>query len=306
LLSALNNVTTFLTIEGRQVQPGERPEIDFRRASTGYFEAMNIPLIAGRLVTEQDVTNNTHSVVINEAMAKRFWPGEDPIGKHISTATATGQQTQWQTIVGIVGNVRHLGLDTEPRPELYYHSNTSPPFGPVLVIRSKGDPKALISLARAKVRELDGDVPVSNVNTMDQLVAQSVAQRRFGMFLLTGFAALALLLAAIGIYGVISYSVAQRTQEIGVRMALGARTADVLKLVMTNGLKLAAVGLAIGLVGAFLLTRLMARLLFHVGPTDAVTFASVFVGLLLVAFLACYLPARRATKVDPLVALRYE
>jgi len=306
LLSALNNVTTFLTIEGRQVQPGERLEIDFRRASTGYFEAMNIPLIAGRLVTEQDVTNNTHSVVINEAMAKRFWPGEDPIGKHISTATATGQQTQWQTIVGIVGNVRHLGLDTEPRPELYYHSNTSPPFGPVLVIRSKGDPKALISLARAKVRELDGDVPVSNVNTMDQLVAQSVAQRRFGMFLLTGFAALALLLAAIGIYGVISYSVAQRTQEIGVRMALGARTADVLKLVMTNGLKLAAVGLAIGLVGAFLLTRLMARLLFHVGPTDAVTFASVFVGLLLVAFLACYLPARRATKVDPLVALRYE
>jgi putative ABC transport system permease protein len=306
LLSALNNVTTFLTIEGRQMQPGERPEIDFRRASTGYFEAMNIPLIAGRLVTEQDVTNNTHSVVINEAMAKRFWPGEDPIGKHISTATATGQQTQWQTIVGIVGNVRHLGLDTEPRPELYYHSNTSPPFGPVLVIRSKGDPKALISLARAKVRELDGDVPVSNVNTMDQLVAQSVAQRRFGMFLLTGFAALALLLAAIGIYGVISYSVAQRTQEIGVRMALGARTADVLKLVMTNGLKLAAMGLAIGLVGAFLLTRLMARLLFHVGPTDAVTFASVSVGLLLVAFLACYLPARRATKVDPLVALRCE
>jgi len=306
LLSALNNVTTFLTIEGRQMQPGERPEIDFRRASTGYFEAMNIPLLAGRLVTEQDVTNNTHSVVINEAMAKRFWPGEDPIGKHISTATATGQQMQWQTIVGIVGNVRHLGLDTEPRPELYYHSNTSPPFGPVLVIRSKGDPKALISLARAKVRELDGDVPVSNVNTMDQLVAQSVAQRRFGMFLLTGFAALALLLAAIGIYGVISYSVAQRTQEIGVRMALGARTADVLKLVMTNGLKLAAMGLAIGLVGAFLLTRLMARLLFHVGPTDAVTFASVSVGLLVVAFLACYLPARRATKVDPLVALRYE
>jgi putative ABC transport system permease protein len=306
LLSALNNVTTFLTIEGRQMQPGERPEIDFRRASTGYFEAMSIPLLAGRLVTEQDVTNNTHSVVINEAMAKRFWPGEDPIGKHISTATATGQQTQWQTIVGIVGNVRHLGLDTDPRPELYYHSNTSPPFGPVLVIRSKGDPKAVISLARAKVRELDRDVPVSNVNTMDQLVAQSVAQRRFGMFLLTGFAALALLLAAIGIYGVISYSVAQRTQEIGVRMALGARTVDVLKLVMTNGLKLAAMGLVIGLVGAFLLTRLMARLLFHVGPTDAVTFASVSVGLLLVAFLACYLPARRATKVDPLVALRYE
>lgn len=306
LLSALNNVTSFLTIEGRQMQPGERPEIDFRRASTGYFEAMNIPLLAGRLVTEQDVTNNTHSVVINEAMAKRFWPGEDPIGKHISTAAATGQQTQWQTIVGVVGNVRHLGLDTEPRPEIYYHSNTSPPFGPVLVIRSKGDPKALISLARAKVRELDGDVPVSNVNTMDQLVAQSVAQRRFGMFLLTGFAGLALLLAAIGIYGVISYSVAQRTQEIGVRMALGAQTVDVLKLIMKNGLTLACAGLAMGLAGAFLLTRLMARLLFEIRPTDAVTFVLVSAGLMAVAFLACYLPARRATKVDPLVALRYE
>jgi putative ABC transport system permease protein len=288
------------------MQPGERPEIDFRRASTGYFETMNIPLRSGRLVTEQDVANNTHLVVINEAMAKRFWPGEDPVGRRISTATSSGQQTQWQTIVGVVGNVRHLGLDTEPRPELYYHANTSPPFGPVLVIRSKTDPKALISLARAKVRELDGDLPISNVNTMEQLVAQSVAQRRFGMFLLASFAGLALLLAAVGIYGVISYSVAQRTQEIGVRMALGARTSDVLKLIMKNGLVLACVGLAIGLTGAFLLTRLMARLLFEVRPTDALTFAIVSVGLLLVAFLACYLPARRATKVDPLVALRYE
>ncbi len=306
LLSTLNNITTYLSIEGRPMQPGERPEIDFRRASTGYFETMNIPLRAGRLVTEQDVTNNTHSVVINEAMAKRFWPGEDPVGRRISTATSSGPQTQWQTIVGVVGNVRHLGLETEPRPELYYHANTSPPFGPVLVIRSKTDPKALISLARTKVRELDGDLPISNVNTMDQLVAQSVAQRRFGMFLLVSFAGVALLLAAIGIYGVISYSVAQRTQEIGVRMALGAQTVDVLKLIMKNGLVLASAGLAIGLAGAFLLTRLMARLLFEIRPTDALTFACVSVGLLLVAFLACYLPARRATKVDPLVALRYE
>ncbi len=306
LLSALNNVTTFLMIEGRNMPPGDRPEIDFRRASTGYFETMNIPLRAGRLVTDQDVANNTRLVVINEAMAKRFWPGEDPVGKHVSTATATGQQTQWQTIVGVVGNVRHLGLDTEPRPELYYHTNTSPPFGPVLVIRSKSDPKALISLVRAKVRELDGDLPISNVNTMEQLVAQSVSQRRFGMFLLAGFAGVALLLAAIGIYGVISYSVAQRTQEIGVRMALGAQTMDVLKLIMRNGLTLACAGLAIGLVGAFLLTRLMTRLLFEIRPTDALTFVLVSAGLMVVAILACYLPARRATKVDPLVALRYE
>ena len=306
LMSALNNVTTFLTIEGREVPASERPEIDFRRASTGYFQAMGIPLLSGRLVTEQDVTNNTGAVLINEAMAKRFFPGEDPVGKRISTATSTGQQTQWQTIAGVVGNVRHLGLDVEPRPEIYYHTNTVPPFGPVVVIRTTSDPKRLISIARAKVRELDRDVPISNVNTMEELVAQSVAQRRFGMFLLGVFAVLALLLAAIGIYGVVSYSVTQRTQEIGVRMALGANATDVLKMVLRNGMLLALIGVGLGLVGAFALTRLMARLLFEVTPTDVTTFTLVALGLIGVALLACYLPARRAMKVDPLEALRYE
>jgi len=164
----------------------------------------------------------------------------------------------------------------------------------------------LISLARAKVREIDKDLPILNVNTMEQLVAQSVAQRRFGMFLLATFAILALVLAAIGNYGVVSYSVAQRTQEIGVRMALGAQTQDVLKLILRNGLTLAILGVGIGLAGALFLTRLMAKLLFEVRPTDGLTFAAVSVGLLAVAFLASYIPARRATKVDPLVALRYE
>ena len=306
LMSAMNNITSFLAIEGREVPVASRPEIDFRRASTGYFQTMGIPLLAGRLVTEQDVTNNTGSVLINEAMARRFWPGEDPIGKRISTATSSGQQTQWQTIVGVVGSVRHLGLDVEPRPEIYYHTNTSPPFGPVVVLRTTGDPQRLISLARAKVRELDRDVPISNVNTMEQLVAQSVAQRRFGMFLVGIFAALALVLAMIGIYGVVSYSVAQRTNEIGVRMALGASATDVLKMVLKNGMTLALIGVGLGLAGAFAATRLMASLLFEVKPTDVATFAIVSVGLILVALLACYLPARRAMKVDPLVALRYE
>lgn len=306
LMSTLNNVTTFLAIEGRPLPPGERPEIDFRRASTGYFQTMGIPLLSGRLVTEQDVMNNAHSVLINEAMAKRFWPGEDPVGKRISTAVATGQQTAWQTVVGVVGNVRHLGLDIEPRPEIYYHTNTQPPFGPVVVVRTTSDPSRLISIARAKVRELDRDAPVSHVNTMEQLVAQSVAQRRFGMFLLGAFAILALLLAAIGIYGVVSYSVTQRTQEIGVRMALGANNTDVLKMILRSGMSLALIGVAIGLAGAFGLTRLMSRLLFAVTPTDAMTFVLVSTGLIAVAFLACYLPARRAMKVDPLEALRYE
>jgi putative ABC transport system permease protein len=306
LLSAMNNITSFLAIEGREVPAGEGPEIDFRRASTGYFQTMGIPLLSGRLVTEQDVANNTSSVLINEAMAKRFWPGEDPVGRRISTANSTGQQTQWQTIVGVVGNVRHLGLDVEPRPEIYYHTNTSPPFGPVIVIRTTRDPQRLISIARAKVRELDRDVPISNVNTMEQLVAQSVAQRRFGMCLVGIFAALALVLAVVGIYGVVSYSVAQRTNEIGVRMALGASASDVLKLVLKNGMTLALIGVGIGLAAAFAATRLMAAMLFEVKPTDLATFAIVSVGLMLVALLACYVPARRAMKVDPLVALRYE
>jgi putative ABC transport system permease protein len=306
LMSAMNNITSFLAIEGREVPVASRPEIDFRRASTGYFQTMGIPLLAGRLVTEQDVTNNTSSVLINEAMARRFWPGEDPVGKRISTATSSGQQTQWQTIVGVVGSVRHLGLDIEPRPEIYYHANSSPPFGPVVVLRTTGDPQRLISLARAKVRELDRDVPISNVNTMEQLVAQSVAQRRFGMFLVGIFAVLALVLAVIGIYGVVSYSVAQRTNEIGVRMALGASATDVLKMVLKNGMTLALIGVGLGLAGAFAATRLMTSLLFEVKPTDVATFAIVSVGLILVALLACYLPARRAMKVDPLVALRYE
>ena len=306
LLSALNNVTTFLTIEGREVPAAERPEIDFRRASTGYFQTMGIPLLKGRLVTEQDITNNTGAVVINEAMAKRFWPGEDPVGKRISTATNSGGQTQWQTIVGVVGSVRHLGLDVEPRPEIYYHTNSNPPFGPVVVIRTTGDPQRVISLARAKVRELDRDVPVSNVSTMEQLVAQSVAQRRFGMFLVGIFAVLALVLAVVGIYGVVSYSVAQRTNEIGVRMALGASTTDVLKLVLRQGMALALIGVGVGLAGAFAVTRLMVAMLFEVKPTDVATFAIVSVGLIVVALLACYVPARRAMRVDPLVALRYE
>ena len=306
LMSTLNNITTFLAIEGREVPAGERPEIDFRRASTGYFQTMGIPLLSGRLVTEQDVTNNSRYVLINEALAKRFWPGEDPVGKRISTIVSSGQQVPWQTIVGVVGNVRHLGLDIEPRPEIYYHTNTQPPFGPVVVIRTTSDPKRLISIARAKVRELDRDVPISNVNTMEQLVAQSVAQRRFGMFLLGIFALLALVLAAIGIYGVVSYSVTQRTQEIGVRMALGASAADVMKMVLRNGMSLALIGVGLGLAGAWVLTRLMSKLLFEVTPTDVTTFALVSVGLVVVALLACYLPARRAMNVDPLEALRYE
>jgi putative ABC transport system permease protein len=305
LMSSLNNITTTLNIEGRELSPSDRPEIDFRRASPGYFQTMGIPLLSGRLVTDQDIANNLGLVLINDALAKRFFPGEDPVGKRISNATNNGQ-TQWQTIVGVVGNVRHLGLDIEPRPEIYYHTHTLPPFGPVVVIRTTSDPMRIISLARAKVRELDSGLAVSNVGTMSDLVSQSVAQRRFGMLLLGIFSGIALLLASIGIYGVVSYSVSQRTREIGVRLALGASARDVLGMILRNGMSLVLAGVTAGLLGAFALTRLMSKLLFEVSATDVLTYAVVSLGLSVIALIACYIPARRAMKVDPMIALRYE
>src|SRR5262249_16540098 len=163
----LNNVTSTLDVEGRPLPPGQRPEVDFRRASTSYFQTLGIPLLKGRLLTDTDVASNTGAVVINEALAKRYWPGEDPIGKHAPPGP-NADQLPWLTVVGVVGNVRHLGLDLEPRTEIYFHTNSSPPFGPVYVIRTKSDPKNVIAAARAQVRELDRNLPVANVNTMEQ------------------------------------------------------------------------------------------------------------------------------------------
>jgi putative ABC transport system permease protein len=305
LLNALNNVTSTIDIEGRPLPPGQRPEIDFRRASKDYFQTLGIPLLKGRTLTETDVANSTGAVVINEALAKRFWPGEDALGKRLRTGTSN-DQAPWQTVVGVVGNVRHLAMELEPRPEIYYHLSSNPPFGPVYVIRTTSDPQSVIAAVRAQVRELDRNLPIANINTMEQLVAQSVAQRRFAMLLFGIFAALALVLAGVGIYGIVSYSVTQRTQELGVRMALGAQSGDVLRLVLGQGMKLALLGVSIGLALALGLTRLLQTLLFGVRATDPLTFALIALLLLLVALLACYLPARRATLVDPLVALRSE
>ncbi len=308
-LGALNNVTSFVQIESRPVQPGQSPEIDFRRASDGYFQTLGIPLLKGRLMTEQDVAGGAGVVVINEAMAKRFWPNEDPVGKRVRTGV-NPEQNPWLRVVGVVGNVHHLGLDIEPRAELYFHTLTNPPFGPFIAIRTKSDPMNLIAAVRMQVRSIDGDVVVANINTMEQLVSASVAQRRFLMLLLSIFAAIALALAAIGIYGVISYSVAQRTGEIGVRMALGAEARDVIGMVVGEGMVLVLAGVGIGLIAAFALARLMAsvlsNLLFSVRATDPVTFAAVAAILGVVALLACLIPALRAAKVDPMVALRCE
>ena len=298
-------VTTTLEIEGRPVSPGEQPEIEFRRASTHYFAAMGIPLRTGRVFTERDTAAAPPVAVITEGAARRFWPGENPIGRRVRFLPG-GSDAPWYTIVGVVGDVKHFGLDAEARPELYMHFDQGPPGGPLLAIRTSGDPTNLAAAARRELRRLEKELVISRVKTMTELVSESVAQRRFHALLLGGFAAVALALAAVGIYGVMAHAVTQRTHEIGVRMAMGAQPGDVFRLVIGQGMLLALLGVGIGLVSALGVTRFLERLLFGVEPMDLLTFGAAALFLSAVAFVACYVPARRATRVDPMAALRYE
>jgi putative ABC transport system permease protein len=302
LLTSANNVTTAMVIEGRPETAQDRVEVDFRRSTPGYFAAMGIPLLRGRFFHLDDLRAQNSVVVINEKLAQRYWPNEDAVGKRIQFVG--GPNAAWSTIVGVIGNVRHLGLDVEPRPEVYLHYLTSPPTGPVITLSAAGAPDALVAAVRNEIRALDPNVPVSALNTMQQVIARSVAPRRFNLSLFGAFAVVALLLALAGIYSVMSYTVAQRTHEIGLRMALGANARDVLRLVIGQGMKLALAGVLLGLAGAFALTRLMKTLLFGVSPTDPLTFTGIACLLAFVSLVACWVPARRATKVDPLIALR--
>ncbi len=297
------------TIEGQPIAPGQpHPDEQIRFVSAGYFGTMGIPLLKGRDFTEHDLPDTPQVVIINQAVARKYWPNETPLGKRVSFSSRT---PKWYEIVGVVGNVKHRGLDLEDKPEFYVpflqplfaDANVQPMY---LVTRTSSEPLSAAAVVRNEVAAIDRDQPVSNLLTMEQRIADSVAPRRFNMFLLGLFAVLALILAAIGIYGIMAFSVAQRTHEIGVRMALGARRADVLSLVLRNGFKLALIGIALGLAIAFAATRLMSTLLYGVSPTDRTTFLIDALVLAGVALLACYIPARRATKVDPLVALRYE
>jgi putative ABC transport system permease protein len=239
-------------------------------------------------------------------MARDYWPNEDPIGKRVSFDSRDGRPL-WREIVGVVGDVRHLGLDWGLRPEIYIpFIQFGGPWPATLVLRANGAPRNLIAAVRNEVKAIDKDQPISNIKTLDELLEKSVAQRRFNLLSLGIFAGVALALAAVGIYGVMSFLVAQRTHEIGIRMALGAQQRDVLMLVVGRGLRLVLIGLGVGGAGALALTRLLRNLLFEVSATDPLTFGLIAMLLLGVAFLACYLPARRATKVDPLVALRQE
>jgi len=282
------------------------PDAQNRQTTPGWFAAMGIPLKRGRLIERSDDEKSARVLVVNESFAKRFFANGDAVGKRIRLGKLTAE-FPWATIVGVVGDVRGFALAEPPEPTMYWpvaQIRSTPSLA--IVVRTDNDPAALASSVRDAIAEIDRGQPLYAMQTLDQLVAKSLGQRRFTLTLMLLFGVIALVLSAIGIYGVMAFAVTQRTQEIGIRMALGASARDVLKMVVGSGMLLAAIGVTAGLLGAFALTRLMASLLFGVSPTDLVTFSLVTVGLLLVALLACYIPARRATKVDPLVALRYE
>jgi putative ABC transport system permease protein len=284
---------------------GEEPITEVLVVMPGYFAAMNIPIIRGRVFDDRDrAAQKPHLVVINQTLARKFYANENPVGKRI--AVQWGHDGDPYEIAGVVGDVRQKALDTDPKPGVFV-SNLQEPSGPSnLVARTHGDPKLLAQTIVREIHALNADVPISGIRTMDEYVSSSVAAPRFNTILLGGFAALALVLAAVGIFGVISYSVAQRTQELGIRRALGASSWSVMSMVLGKGLGLAGIGLAIGIAGSFAVTRLLESLLFGVTATDPLTFVAVAAILAAVALLASYLPARRAATVDPMVALRYE
>ncbi len=297
--------TTGVLIEGQPIAPpAERAQVGERLATPGYFQAMRIPLLEGRAFTKRDRADAPAVIVVNEALARRFFPGEHALGKRLGLET--DGKIVWSEIVGVVGNVKHLSLDAEAKPGLFEPYLQSPRNFMTLVVRTTAEPSSMISAIREQVLALDKDQPVFGIMTMEQRLSESVSQSRFVMRLLSVFSALAMILAAVGIYGVMAYFVTQRNKEIGIRMALGAQKTDVLKLVATEGMVLAGIGVALGLVASLALTRIIANLLFGVGPTDPLTLIGVSFLLTSVAFLACCIPARRASRVDPIVTLRGE
>ena len=279
---------------------------EFRVASPGYFNAMGMRLVRGRLFDQSDGPETPHVALISESLARQYWPDEDPLGKGIQYGNMDGD-ARLLRVVGVVSDVREFGLEASARPTVYVHHLQRPKQarGFAIVARTRGDAQTLIPAMRGAMQSLDRDVP-TNFRTLDQIFSSSLDNRRFSLVIFGGFAAAALLLAALGIYGVTSYAVTRRTQEIGIRVALGARVADVLRLVIGEGMKSVLLGIVIGLGGALALTRLIAHLLFGVSAADPLTLVVVTALLALVGLLACYLPARRATKVDPMIALRYE
>ena len=295
-------------IEGRPpISPGDEPSLETRSVLGDYFGVMQIPLKSGRDFGPQDFDDRAPRVgIANEELVHQYFPNENPLGKRVRWVR--NPQVEWIEIVGVAGNVKHFGLDLPEQPALYspYTQINSWKRWMTFAVRTQGDPASLEPAVKAEIWKVDSQLPITRAQTMNEVAAGSFAARRFNMLLLTLFAGLALVLSGVGVYGVMSYAVTQRTHEIGIRMALGAQVSSVITLIMRSGLLIASLGIGIGLAGAFVFTRLMRSLLFAVETTDKVTFASVSIGLLAIALLACYLPARRAAKVDPLEALRYE
>lgn len=303
-----DRVSNRFTIEGRApASPTERLGAYFRSVSSDYFRAMGIRLIEGRGFSRNDGAQSAPVVIINETMARRFWPNESPLGKRITVNVRfhSGQDAP-REIVGVVADVRHIGLDAPAGPEMYTSHLQVPWPWMSLVVRTKVDPASVSPAVTAELRALDKSVPAPAARTLEDMLSDSLAARRFNLLLLGSFSTLALVLAWLGIYSVMAYAVTQRNREIGIRLALGARALDVMKLVVGQGMALGLIGAGLGLAGAFALTRLMKTLLFGVNPADPWTFVVTPVLLLFVALLACYLPARRAARIDPLLALRCE
>ena len=300
--------TGSFSVEGYQPAPGKPgPWGDQRTVTPGLFTTLRVPLLKGRNFTEQDGQSGPQVVIVDEEMAKRYWPNVDPIGKRITfNDTQRDSVIQWMTVVGLVGHTKHEGLDAENRVQLYRPVRDQGFTNMAFAVRTVGDPNRALPAVRAAIHAIDQDVPISNVSTMDANIATSMGQRKFAMMLLGLFAVMAVVLASIGIYGVMSYSVTQRAHEIGIRMALGAARRNVLGMVMRQGLLLVGAGVGIGVLGAFGLTRLITSQLFGVRPTDPTTFILVALTLVGVAVLATFVPAMRATRVDPVVALRDE
>ena len=295
-------------IEGRPVAPKDEPSADLFIAETNYFRTMGIPIIKGRDFEDRDQHTSTPVIIITEQFARQYFPGENPVGKRIHPGISTwdNEDSTMREIIGVAGDVRNRALNTEPKPAYYMPQSQLPFTQLIAVVKSTNDPRALTGSLTREVRAMDPELPVFSVKTMEEYISSSVAAPRFNTTLLSIFAAVALVLTIIGLYGVMSYSVAQRTNEIGIRMALGAQTRDVLGLIVKDGMKLVLLGLVLGISGALGLTRLLSTLLFGVTTRDPVTFVAIAALLSFVAILACYIPAWRATRVDPLEALRCE
>ena len=293
--------------EGRPVAKGDRPSADFFAVQGDYFKTLGVSMLQGRDFTERDNKQGPPVIIVNQAFARKFFPNEDPVGKRIRPGISTDtDDPAMREIIGVVSDVRNRNLSSELRPGYFLPAAQMPFNQMTLIVRTTNDPHSVITAVQNEVHAMDNELPIFNVKTMDDYISATVAGPRFNATLLVIFAGVALILTIVGLYGVMSYSVAQRTNEIGIRMALGAQTSDVLRLIVSQGFKLVLIGLGIGLVGAFGLMRVIASLLFGVTTKDPLTFAAVAVLLALVALLACYIPARRATRLDPLNALRYE